>query len=222
VIGGTPVAVRLTRGWTRVYTAGLTGDVRDARRDEVACDLWEQQLDDRESGLSGGNTARAMLSRLGRGLAADLAWRVEQRRPTSRTRQMIDAIQQNSWQRNGLWVLVTILAVAYLSTGVAISTNDGRPGEGIGSYIAIGGGNIISGVLLLVGFFVSERHPTAGSVLVVIGALGGALLMWWMFFTGLPLLALGVLIFGLRRARGFSRPGGSSGRGGPPSGAASA
>jgi hypothetical protein len=64
--GRAAVAVRVTRWWTRVYTAGLPVDLRDARRAEVESDLWESVAD--------GAPPRQILARLALGIADDLSW----------------------------------------------------------------------------------------------------------------------------------------------------
>ena len=40
-----PVAITLTRWWTRFYTLGLPGEVREARCAEIESDLWESLHD---------------------------------------------------------------------------------------------------------------------------------------------------------------------------------
>jgi hypothetical protein len=64
--GQAEVAVRLARWWTRVYTAGLPVDLRDARRAEVESDLWES--------VSDGAPSRHILARVALGIADDLTW----------------------------------------------------------------------------------------------------------------------------------------------------
>ena len=59
-------AARVTRWWTRCYTAGLPGDVRDARRAEIESDLWDS--------LADGNSTRHILARLALGIPDDLTW----------------------------------------------------------------------------------------------------------------------------------------------------
>ena len=59
-------AVSVTRWWTRIYTAGLPADLRDARRAEVESDLWES--------LSDGAPSRHILARLALGIVDDLSW----------------------------------------------------------------------------------------------------------------------------------------------------
>ena len=62
------VAVGVTRWWTRLYTAGLPGDLREARRAEIESDLWES--------VSDGAPARHILARLALGIGDDLTWSV--------------------------------------------------------------------------------------------------------------------------------------------------
>ena len=64
--------------WTRVYTAGLAPEVRDTRRQEIACDLWHgmREADRSPAWLPG----LQMLLRLALGVPDDLGWRVEHQR----------------------------------------------------------------------------------------------------------------------------------------------
>ena len=59
-------AAGVARWWTRIYTAGLPNDLREARRAEVESDLWES--------LSDGAPSRHILARLALGIADDLSW----------------------------------------------------------------------------------------------------------------------------------------------------
>ena len=59
-------AVSVARWWTRVYTAGLPADLREARRLEVESDLWESVAD--------GAPSRHILARLALGVVDDLTW----------------------------------------------------------------------------------------------------------------------------------------------------
>jgi hypothetical protein len=59
-------AVSVARWWTRLYTAGLPADLREARRLEVESDLWESVAD--------GAPSRHILARLALGVVDDLTW----------------------------------------------------------------------------------------------------------------------------------------------------
>jgi hypothetical protein len=58
-------AATLVRGWTWLYTSGLSSEQRARRRREIESDLWESSEQD-------------AIVRLVRGMPADLGWRIEQ------------------------------------------------------------------------------------------------------------------------------------------------
>jgi hypothetical protein len=67
----------LVRRWVALYTAGLPADIRDARREEIAADLWSQAQEGERLGAPG-TPATDVLDRLLFGLWADITWRLEQ------------------------------------------------------------------------------------------------------------------------------------------------
>src|SRR5438105_9484836 len=70
-----PLATRLVRAWTRVYTLGLPPAAQIARRDEIASDLWELEHDpDRPAGRW---TSMQVVARLLVGIPDDLLWRLD-------------------------------------------------------------------------------------------------------------------------------------------------
>jgi hypothetical protein len=70
-----PFASRLTYRWVTVYTAHLDPARRDARRAELASDLWEHQDDATRAGLGTFRMNAQILRRLLTGIPADLSWR---------------------------------------------------------------------------------------------------------------------------------------------------
>ena len=76
----TKVAVGLVQWWVHLYTLGMGHAVADARRAEVESDLWEC-LHDRRSDADFSARSIEILGRLVRGVPADLAWSMEERRP---------------------------------------------------------------------------------------------------------------------------------------------
>jgi hypothetical protein len=73
------LAARATLVWARLYTSGMPEELRRARLDELASDLWEHC----DCASSAGNRRAAIqlevASRTARGLGADLAWRAANR-----------------------------------------------------------------------------------------------------------------------------------------------
>ena len=70
-------ALGLVRAWTRLYTARMAPEARDARRNEIESDLWEFHEDARRRGASPAGIALHMLLRLALGAPDDLLWRAE-------------------------------------------------------------------------------------------------------------------------------------------------
>jgi hypothetical protein len=69
------LAVTAVRRWTRLYTWGLLPSDADARRAEIASDLWESQRE-RDAGR-GVALALQIWARLLAGMPDDVSWRVE-------------------------------------------------------------------------------------------------------------------------------------------------
>lgn len=68
-------SVATARLWTHIYTCGLPSELRDARREEIACDVWHAtQAPDSGSGWRIGShiVLRVLL-----GIPDDLGWRME-------------------------------------------------------------------------------------------------------------------------------------------------
>ena len=73
------VANAAVRAWTKLYTWRLPPSLRDARREEVECDLWESEHDP-----DGAQPALQIFARLLIGGADDLGWRFEQENTMAR------------------------------------------------------------------------------------------------------------------------------------------
>src|SRR5690348_7772767 len=73
------IARACARAWVRLYTRGLALPVRDRRRAEIECDLWEHRHGDRSRDRHPLVTAVGVLGRTLRGVPSDVAWRWQQR-----------------------------------------------------------------------------------------------------------------------------------------------
>jgi hypothetical protein len=80
------LAAGVARAWTFLYTFPLDSEVRNARRAEIASDLWEFQHDNANRGDI--SSALHVLTRLVFGISDDVAWCVGEwiRRMTSLAR----------------------------------------------------------------------------------------------------------------------------------------
>jgi TonB family protein len=75
-------AIALVSAWTRIYTSGLPIAVREARREEIAADVWHSVHDpDRDSEPQ---LALRIALRLFLGIRDDLRWRSDQPKLTPR------------------------------------------------------------------------------------------------------------------------------------------
>ena len=66
---------RLVARWVRFYTRNLPGSIAQRRIDEIDADLHDQVAHERAQGTDERRIALTILSRMLRGLAADVAWR---------------------------------------------------------------------------------------------------------------------------------------------------
>ncbi|MDC3402457.1 hypothetical protein OAX95_00805 [bacterium] len=87
---------RIVGRWVGVYTAGLPDDVAAERRAELDSDIWEQLHDPDNA------TTISIISRLARGVSADLLWRIE-------TRYHLGGLMQ------GTTIIATRIAAALVS-----------------------------------------------------------------------------------------------------------
>lgn len=121
-------AAGVARWWTRLYTAGLPDDLREARRAEVESDLWES--------VSDGAPSRHILARVALGMADDLTWSLT----------FMDTTTRNTagWSLGSL----AILAMAWLWLSQA-------PGSALmresGWAFPVANINHLVGIVLLVG-----------------------------------------------------------------------
>jgi hypothetical protein len=63
--------------WLRVYTAGLPGDVRRRRREQLESDIWEHEAERRREEASTSAISAEIAGRVVRGMGADLLWRFQ-------------------------------------------------------------------------------------------------------------------------------------------------
>jgi hypothetical protein len=70
------MAVLVAR-WVRLYTRDLPSPIAGRRIDEIEADLHDQIAHDRATGVSDRRIAFSILSRMVRGVTADVAWRDE-------------------------------------------------------------------------------------------------------------------------------------------------
>ena len=106
---GSPAA-GLVRTWVDLYTRGLPADLRAARRDEVADDLWCEQEEAATLGRSAGAVGADMTIRLLFGMPADVGWRLTYR---GKPRQVRERSGSMSTRVIGAAAIVGVLTLVF-------------------------------------------------------------------------------------------------------------
>jgi hypothetical protein len=177
--------------------------------DEIASDLWEQQMDDASSGIKDESTAQEVLVRLAAGIPADIGWRLDQLGRSKGRANVMTQLRTNGWKRNAAWVLSGMLALFAVASGFGMAI--GMEDTSLAVKVAYGVAAIISGLLIVSGHLIILSRPWLGVAMVLAGAVFVSLIFWWLFFV-VPLAAVLVSWFAIVRARTTVR-----GRGAPPS-----
>ena len=108
------LARMIARGWAAAYTLGVDRGARDRRRQEIDSEVWEQQHDRAE--------ASGVLSRVLRGVPADLVWRSRQLREERRAELQSIAMSPASEAKVLLMGRATVVTLAALYLPMATGT----------------------------------------------------------------------------------------------------
>jgi hypothetical protein len=165
----------LARAWIRLYTLGLPRELRDARGEEIAADMLEQERDGRDSGASPAATAVNILLRAVLGVADDLSWRVEalQARRVAlldrRTAMLPLTSRQIRWMGLGGLVGGLLWSARYIVPVEPAATVRGYGHIALAMLLVLG----------VVGFFAQQRAGTGRTALVGFTLLLTSLLSWF-------------------------------------------
>jgi hypothetical protein len=94
-------------GWTRLYTRNVPPALRDARRQEVASDLWESAHD---PDVQGPRLPFQILARLIIGVADDVRWRFEHVEGGLHARRRRLAFAVGAAGMLALWIAIAVIA----------------------------------------------------------------------------------------------------------------
>jgi len=97
------LAMALVRLWTRVFTLGMSANVREWRRREIESDLWEHTHDRQPSPWQ-------LIGRLIRGIPADVTWRIEEEIMRSKTLVVVGASVGIVLGASAMWLYDTMRA----------------------------------------------------------------------------------------------------------------
>jgi hypothetical protein len=118
-------AAALVRRWVALYTRRLPASVARRRSAELAADLHDHIELERALGTPEHRLAMTVLSRMVRGIPADLAWRAEQ----TRAQRHPGGAMPTDPTRHRLAVAATIGALLFLAWGVAAMGIVGAEGD---------------------------------------------------------------------------------------------
>jgi hypothetical protein len=159
----TPRAVAdLVVRWVRLYTRGLPATVAARRVEEIDADLFDHIEHERAAGQPQARIALGVLSRLGRGLPADVEWRRHEQgramsaRPTARGGSMITS--KTAYRVAALIALGTALLLVWGVSAMGVIGAEGDPFDLL--YIAVLAVGLIGAVLV--------RFRPDGMVLVLV------------------------------------------------------
>jgi hypothetical protein len=204
------MSVILTRAWTATYTRGLPRSLRDERRDEIDCDLWEHQHRADFEAESVAGTAVAILLRLLLGIPADISWRLETG-SAARTKRG-NRMKESTFVKVAVVVGIALSALTFFAGmgNLVLLTGDWDEGSGLfqrvyGLFVTLSGAAVITGLI------VGMRKPNLGLGLVAGGSVGTIVLMFWMFMITIP-VSIVLVTIAYRRAGKPGWPGGARAR----------
>lgn len=181
------VAQRVNASWVLAYTAGLTQQQKQRRRDEVQSDMYEEQAFAISSHAGSFQQQRQVLSRMVRGVAGDIAWRWEAGRDAE------VAVREGA-QAPMPW-LSSLFLGAVVAFGAGSTTLADWWDE---THVMLAMVAILGAGLTWLGLYLAS-HRHCGPILVAAGSACIAWCLWWTFVV--PVMAVAVVIMGVRRAQ---------------------
>ena len=160
--------------WVAFYTRGLPHGVADARRDEIASDIYEQSANLQLGVAARRRLAASLAFRAVRGIAADVAWRNTQ---SQRSRHERHAMPNNSPRpRKALGALVTVVAALLTFSGAfaairVLSNPTGQTPELLPVILTMLTAATCTGLIL-------SRWPSTNLAGLILLAVASVPLMW--------------------------------------------
>jgi hypothetical protein len=154
--------------WVRAYTRNLSTSVAQRRIGEIEADLHDQIATERAQGIDEGRIARSILSRMLRGISADIAWRREAAKPVRPAHRIEDTMHTTMAYRIGL--ALAAASALFLLWGVAAMGIVGAEGDSFDRlYFAVVGIGI--GGALLARLRAQGMAVTLGAMALAVAAI---------------------------------------------------
>ena len=167
------------RKWVRFYTWRVPPAVAAERRELIESDLW----DETQAAQWLGETnvlGRQRLSRLVRGMPADVTWRLGQARARRRTGAR-ETMPASRTETVVLGIGGVIYGAGFIAAVMALARTDPERWGGWGPY-----GLATALALCVAGLVLAFPRPAAGLAVAVIGTLVAVVAMPWAWFVLLP------------------------------------
>jgi len=194
------LAVGMTRSWVALYTLGLPRPLRDGRRAEIDCDLWEQRELAGCTGEPPLGTAAEIAARAVLGMLSDITWRAQaglSARPDRRLK-----MNEPAYMR-GLVAIGVVVALFLVVTGIGSIADALVQGDLASGQAAFGAISLLAGAAVGSGLLTSRRSPLLGIGLVATGAITAAAAFYWMFVITIP---VGLALVAIAYFRGRPAP----------------
>lgn len=195
------LAVGFAHSWVAIYTAGLPGNLREARRSEIDSDLWEQQWLAGHRSQPPLATAGEMAARTLLGMLSDITWRVE---AGASSRSKGTATVNNTWPMRIGFLIAMLPLVALTLIGISFLVGNGDWDNTWEHWIWRGffaALPVIGGL----GLWLCAARPVLGMSLVLVGVGTSAFLMPWMAIITVP-VGIAIIVFAAFRAGFLPRP----------------
>lgn len=147
-------AAELVERWSRYYTRDLPAPIIERRVDEIGADLHDHIRHERDRSTSDVRIALSILSRMARGLTADVSWR---RRVLTR---------KGDAMKRYLPILIAVLGVLIGVPAILVGSADDAPGA------------VLLGLLIIIATLAFALRPTMRRRSRVLGVIFGAAAVW--------------------------------------------
>ena len=195
------LAVGMTRSWVALYTLGLPRELRDGRRAEIDCDLWEQRElagYTREPPLG---TAAEIAARAVLGMLSDITWRAQAGLSARPDRSL--KMNEPAYMR-GLVAAGVVVALLLVVSGIGAVVDALVQADLDSGQAVFGAVSVLAGVAVAGGLLTSRRNPWLGIGLVAAGAITVAAAWYWMLVITIP---IGIALVAIAYFRGRGTPG---------------
>jgi len=164
------------RLWVRAYTRRLPSEAAERRRQEIESDLYEHFDEAAQAGVTGRRLGAEILGRVLVGVPADLSWRRATRQPQLRlvfggTAMSLSPSTANR-ALNALGGLVILWVLVW--TPIVMFEDVSQLEMAIFTVVPIA-----SGVAMAVGLLIRSRAPRRALHLIIAGAIGPVVWLWF-------------------------------------------